>query len=210
VVVSWKRLRTPPGTFNVENLFSRPEVMNLGTWAEGRPILNDVARLNGLLARQVYTPAVKHSIEAILDKYEFGNRNIRHRPFVIVEVRDKLYNAVRTHIHDGGATRIFSRDCPEFEVLLPDGTSLWVLGNHFKSKGYGNPAENDERRRRQAEAVADIYAHALPRSPYVAVVGDLNDFPASAPLAALIDATDLRDVMTHPSYAGSPGTYKTG
>lgn len=300
-------------TFNVENLFSRPEVMNRDSWTEGRPVLDDIALLNERLSADVYTPAIKRDIADLLEKHGFGNRNQRRRPFKVQEVRGKLYKvprgtqsvevvaagradwvgwveltreelpgdqientgrvinavnadvlcaievedrlaldrfnrqvlgevfdtayscdllidgndprgidigllsrysiaSVRTHIHDGDAdgSRVFSRDCPEFEVLLPDGASLWVLGNHFKSKGYGDAAANDERRRRQASAVAALYAKARERSPYVAVVGDLNDYPDSVPLSPLLDETDLRDVMAHPGYTGAPGTYDTG
>lgn len=298
-------------TYNVENLFSRPAAMNLDNWAAGRPVLDDIGKLEGLLAQDDYTPAIKASIAEILDKHGFGNRNKPNPYFTIREVRGKLYKipkgtskpevvangrrewvgwiellktdlpgdqvintgrvidavsadvlclvevedrlsldrfnrevlgkkfrkvytcdmlidgndprgidiglltrysitAIRSHLHDGGKSRVFSRDCPEFEVEFKEGTSLWVLGNHFKSKGYGNPLENDARRLRQAEAVAAIYLKARRRSDLVAVVGDLNDFPASDTLAPLIQKTDLLDVMTHQSYVGDPGTYMTG
>lgn len=295
-------------TFNVENLFSRPAAMNLETWTEGREVLEDVARLNGLISRPRYTDAIKQKIFDLLKKYRFDNRNIKSRPFDIVQVREKLFtvyqneirikadgradwvgwvsltreqidseavmntarviatiapdivalievedrislgrfnkqmiaqfpsgsfahnmlidgndargidigllsrfpiNFLRSHIDRGGAQPVFSRDCPEYEVLLPNGKSLWVLANHFKSKGYGNAADNDAKRRAQAEAVADIYRAARTRSDFVAVVGDLNDTPESATLAPLLQATDLRDVMTHASYDGPPGTFRT-
>ena len=32
-------------TFNLENLFARPKVFNLATWAEGEPILRAFAEL---------------------------------------------------------------------------------------------------------------------------------------------------------------------
>lgn len=295
-------------TFNVENLFSRPAAMNLETWAEGREVLEDVARLNGLLSRATYSDAVKQKILDLLKKYRFDKSNIKSRPFDIVQVREKLFtvfkgeirikadgragwvgwvsltreqidseavlntarviatvapdiialveienrlsldrfnkqmidrfpvglfahnmlidgndprgidigllsrfpiNFLRSHIDLGGAQRVFSRDCPEYEVLLPGGESLWVLANHFKSKGYGNAADNDAKRRAQAEAVAEIYRAARKRSEYVVVAGDLNDTPDSATLAPLLQATDLRDAMTHASYSGPPGTFRT-
>lgn len=119
--------------------------------------------------------------------------------------------SVRSHIHrEDGQGRVFSRDCPEFEVLLPSGKTLWVLGNHFKSKGNGSPAANDKKRRRQAEAVKDIHAKARGRSDFVIVAGDLNDFVGSGPLEPLLAETDLQDVMAHPSYSGTPGTFETG
>jgi hypothetical protein len=38
------------------------------------------------------------------------------------------------------ATPVFSRDCPEFEIPLPGGNTLILLGNHLKSQGYGSKA----------------------------------------------------------------------
>lgn len=110
--------------------------------------------------------------------------------------------------------RIFSRDCAEYEVGLPGGGSLWLLVNHFKSKGYGNQSDNDARRRQQAAAVADIYRDRHAGHPYVAVAGDFNDTPDRQPLAPLLRDTDLRDVMTHPRYTSRPnvrpGTFGSG
>ena len=118
--------------------------------------------------------------------------------------------SVRSHIGAGGNDPIFNRDCPEFEVRLPDGTALWILGNHFKSKGNGSFAENNAKRKRQAAETARIYRAALQRSDYVIVLGDLNDSPDSAPLQPLLRDTNLQDVMQHPTYQGLPGTFKSG
>jgi hypothetical protein len=44
---------------------------------------------------------------------------------------------LQTHMFDkDGRKTVFSRDCLEVEVLVPDGQSLHVLCNHFKSRGY--------------------------------------------------------------------------
>ncbi|MFJ3333183.1 endonuclease/exonuclease/phosphatase family protein [Streptomyces sp. NPDC086766] len=116
--------------------------------------------------------------------------------------------SVRSHIfdtspeHPGGP--VFSRDCPEFEIEL-DGTPLWVLGNHFKSKAGDDP----ELRLAQAEQVVRIYRAAAERSPNVLVAGDLNDFLDSPPIRTLTDA-GLRDAMSHPAYRGDPGTHGSG
>lgn len=105
---------------------------------------------------------------------------------------------------------VFSRDCPEYEIGLPNNQLLIVLGNHFKSQGYGNQASNDAKRRDQAAAVAQIYQAARQRTNFVVVAGDLNAGLSHASLAPLIPGTDLQDVMTHPTYQGLPGTYGTG
>lgn len=299
-------------TFNMENLFTRPSVMNLDTWTDGREILADVSKLNSLLAKEDYSDADKAKIAEILEKYDFHKTGVRRRPFAVnqthgklfvakkqpqrvdvvargrkdwtgwielardeirweatentarvvdairsdiivaVEVEDRLtlqrfsdqvlgelfqvefpYNmlvdgndergidiglysrfpirSVRSHITDSDDQgRVFSRDCPEFEVELPGGQTLWVLGNHFKSKGYGSPAVTSARRVRQAERVKELYTAALERSELVIVAGDLNDTPDSPAIQSLVDGTGMQDVMTHPAYQGKPGTYASG
>ncbi|RZL74159.1 MAG: hypothetical protein EOP32_35505, partial [Rhodococcus sp. (in: high G+C Gram-positive bacteria)] len=69
--------------------------------------------------------------------------------------------SIRSHCDDLAPTGrpIFSRDCPEFTFDFPEtsalaGSSLTVLVNHLKSKGYGKPADNNALRRRQAERIA--------------------------------------------------------
>ena len=107
---------------------------------------------------------------------------------------------------------VFSRDCPVFYLEAPGG-GLVVLVNHFKSKGFGTPAESNARRRRQAEAVAGIYRRLRAEgAERIAVLGDLNDTPpddAADPLHPLLAGTDLRDVSTLPGHddKGRPGTY---
>ncbi|AZS76095.1 hydrolase [Streptomyces lydicus] len=111
--------------------------------------------------------------------------------------------SVRSHIFDKKDSRdIFSRDCPEFEIDI-DGEPLWLLGNHFKSKRGGG---GGDKRKLQGERVAQLYQAALERSAHVVVAGDLNDTPGSPPLTFL-EATSLKDAMTHDSYEGPPGTH---
>ncbi len=298
-------------SFNVENLFTRPAVMNLSRWQEGEKVLDDIDTLNALISKPVYSDADKEEIEEILNKYDFANRKKADRPFSIIEVRQKLYKvpvgsrrvevvangrdawggwvdlrrdeleygatrntarvihevdadvlatievenritmhefhdqvlkpeyhttyehlmcidgndprgidvgimsrfpiaSVRSHVDDkdGRETPIFRRDCCEYELALPNGAPLLVLANHFKSKGSGGKAA-DKTREREAAQVAKIYHEAEKRSDYIAVVGDLNDTPDSAPLAKLAE-TDLRDVSTHELWQGDVGTYGTG
>ncbi|MET9829378.1 endonuclease/exonuclease/phosphatase family protein [Streptomyces sp. NPDC006385] len=115
--------------------------------------------------------------------------------------------SVRSHVFDTNPERpdkrLFSRDCPEFEIQV-NGTPLVVLGNHLKSQFQDNP----RLRLAQSKRVAEIYRAALERTPHVVVAGDLNDDPDSEPIAVLRD-TGLRDVMNHPAYRGLPGTYGT-
>lgn len=119
---------------------------------------------------------------------------------------------LRSHVDDRDANGnlIFSRDCPEFEILTPSGASLTVMVNHLKSKGYGGLAASAARRKVQAERAAAIYRELAARGrTHVAVVGDLNDTPDSDALSPLLAGTDLRDISAHPAFddGGFPGTY---
>lgn len=103
---------------------------------------------------------------------------------------------MRSHVHDGpGNSRTFSRDCPEYEVILPSGQPLWMVCNHLKSK-LGPPAASNARRKRQAERVADLLAeHYDLTQDLVVVAGDLNDTPDSTPLDPLLSLTDLHNIV---------------
>ncbi|SOC56597.1 endonuclease/exonuclease/phosphatase family protein [Ornithinimicrobium cerasi] len=121
---------------------------------------------------------------------------------------------ITSHVDDTvGGSRVFSRDCPEFEVGLPGGGRLVVLVNHLKSKGYGSQAASNRTRTRQATRIRELYDARLESGDeLVVVLGDLNDTPDSDPLAPLLGDGGPRDVSTHPSFddGGWPGTYTTG
>lgn len=109
---------------------------------------------------------------------------------------------------------VFSRDCPEYVVATPSGEHIVVLPNHFKSKfspGKDGQRQANARRRLQAEAVAEIY-HRLRRDGYdnVAILGDLNDTPASKPLSPLLTGTDLKDVSEHEAFTEFEYRARTG
>ncbi|MEX0786369.1 MAG: endonuclease/exonuclease/phosphatase family protein [Dehalococcoidia bacterium] len=70
---------------------------------------------------------------------------------------------------------VFSRDCPEYEVGTPVGTTLYVLVNHFKSQSGGG----GDKRRRQAAEVVRIVSRLVAEGKHVIVLGDLNEGPAS-------------------------------
>ncbi|HWN96345.1 MAG TPA: endonuclease/exonuclease/phosphatase family protein [Methylomirabilota bacterium] len=125
--------------------------------------------------------------------------------------------SVRSHINEPNATgkgHLFSRDCPEFEVILPNGKSLWVLVNHFKSQGYGLKASNDNRRKAQADKVREYLARFDLKNDLVAVAGDFNDKaqnPPVNPLQKLLATPNLRDVFDSPGFGAAPRwTYGSG
>jgi endonuclease/exonuclease/phosphatase family metal-dependent hydrolase len=133
----------------------------------------------------------------------------------LLTTRPYRIGTVRSHVddRDSRGRLVFGRDCPEYVVELPGGSTLTVLVNHFKSKGYGTQAESDATRRRQATRTAAIYAALRARGEEnVVIVGDLNDTPSSTPLRPLLERTDLRDVSEHPAFRGDgrPGTYGNG
>ncbi|MBS1210926.1 MAG: putative hydrolase [Proteobacteria bacterium] len=114
--------------------------------------------------------------------------------------------SMRTHVFDtftaprnGEPHAIFARDCAEYELALPDGQSLWLLVNHFKSQGPGrpsDPAPEDVWRRAQATRVAAILDRFDLHKDWVVVAGDLNEDPARGNLAALLTKPGLTDVLT--------------
>jgi endonuclease/exonuclease/phosphatase family metal-dependent hydrolase len=119
---------------------------------------------------------------------------------------------MRSHVDDAKAgSLIFSRDCPEYKIILPSGDPLLVLVNHFKSKGGGTQADSNKRRRRQARRVRQIYdARRKECIKRIAVVGDFNDTPDSNPLKPLLaEGSTLRDIFEHPNFQddGHPGTF---
>jgi hypothetical protein len=67
--MSWATtvLRMIVGSFNVENLFRRPKVLNNETWAEGKPILEKFSAAQLLLEKAVYSAADKSKIAQMLD-----------------------------------------------------------------------------------------------------------------------------------------------
>ena len=100
-----------------------------------------------------------------------------------------------SHIDDKKSNKlIFSRDCLELEIESPYGT-IWVLVNHFKSKGYGVQSVSNNKRLAQSEKVAEILQNYNLKNEMVVVAGDLNDTPGSAPLAPLLSTNNLYDVL---------------
>lgn len=76
-------------SYNVENLFSRAKAMNLGSWANGKPILEKFAKLNALLGEQSYSAAMKRRMIELF--VELGLEKSDTGPFVMLrQNRGKL------------------------------------------------------------------------------------------------------------------------
>ncbi len=82
--------------------------------------------------------------------------------------------SMRSNVDNRDATGIiFSRDCPQFEVHTPDGNTIHVLVNHFKSQSGGGGSK----RRRQAAEVLRITTGLVAEGKHVVVLGDFNEGP---------------------------------
>jgi endonuclease/exonuclease/phosphatase family metal-dependent hydrolase len=117
-----------------------------------------------------------------------------------------------SHVDDPDSTpgeKVFSRDCPAYFIKTRSGQTLVVMVNHFKSKGSGGRAA-DAKRKRQATRVRAIYQDLLDQGvKHIAIIGDLNDTPASDPISPLVENGGPQDAFTHPQFkdGGYPGTY---
>jgi endonuclease/exonuclease/phosphatase family metal-dependent hydrolase len=122
--------------------------------------------------------------------------------------------SIVSHVDDKDADGlIFSRDCAQYEIRTKNKNRLFVLLNHLKSKGYGSQATSNAKRLRQAKRVKEIYtALRASGADYVAILGDFNDTPDSAPLAPLFKQSDLKDISEHGGFddGGRPGTFGNG
>jgi endonuclease/exonuclease/phosphatase family metal-dependent hydrolase len=79
-------------TYNVENMFDRPKAMNLSTWAEGRPILEDLKRLNELIEEPFYTQNVKDELLEIMGRHEGLLGRYRKSEYIrLRDIRKKLF-----------------------------------------------------------------------------------------------------------------------
>lgn len=195
----------------------REDVAWEATYNTGRVIVE--TRPDILVAVEVENrPTLNRFIEQVLGP-EFG---VEYPHFMVIDGNDLRgidvgilsrypIEEIRSHVDDrtdGKST--FSRDCPEYDVVLPSGERLVIMPNHFKSKRNGNDQESQERRRQQAERAREIAEGALRRTPYVLIAGDLNDTPTSTPLAPLFTG-GFQDVIVHANYPQDrPGTYGTG
>ena len=302
-------------SFNVENMFERPSVMNLPSWEDGKTVLKDFDDLVNLIQNKMYSEQIKKELLQIM-KRNNGLLTKRESKFIrLVEVREKLVkkqqgvyvilangrddwigwfelkkdtikelaieNTARvinelktdvlcvieaenrialkrfnemvipkmkgqsydhTMLIDGNDERgidvgiisrkgfeirsmtshvddvdpdglIFSRDCAEYHLTTPSGNDLFLLINHFKSKGFGAQQDNNKKRTRQAKKVRKIYDELDNKFDFIAVIGDLNDTPDSTPLRALLGSnSNLLDIMKHEKFVGDgrPGTHGNG
>ena len=111
---------------------------------------------------------------------------------------------VQTHIFDkaeGGTVlgdRVFSRDCLEVTLKLPDNRLIHVLVNHLKSKRSETPEEEtaaDALRTVQSKRLAEILKGYDLETDLVLVGGDFNDTPDSAALKDILSVPGLTSLV---------------
>lgn len=79
---------------------------------------------------------------------------------------------IRSHVDDEDAKgQIFSRDCADYEVLIPGAAPLHVLVNHFKSQSGGG----GDKRKRQAAQLRTIVDDLVASGERAVVLGDFNE-----------------------------------
>ena len=148
-----------------------------------------------VLFKKFLKPAVKPFYENILLIDGNDDRGID------VAIMSRLpVLSLRTHInepsgHMGNAGALFSRDCLEVTIQLPNNKQLLIMVNHLKSKrpSPGDPQSNS-RREKQAKRVSDLVdAHNL-QTEFLVVAGDLNDTPDSQPLKSMLTKNGLFNV----------------
>jgi endonuclease/exonuclease/phosphatase family metal-dependent hydrolase len=149
--MSWATtvLRMIVGSFNVENLFRRPKVLNNETWAEGEPILEKFSAAQLLLEKAVYSAADKSKIAQMLG--QFGLDKTDEGPFVILRrSRGQLVSRPRS----GGLD------------VIATGRGDWIGWLELKRE-----AVNEIATRNTARVIADVNADVL-------VVVEAEDRPA--------------------------------
>jgi len=131
---------------------------------------------------------------------------------------------VRSHIDERNdqGNRIFSRDCLEAEIELPNGSILTLLLNHLKSKlvirkegetdaqYHARVLESHEKRLSQATAVAkyvDSRFCCQHDQALYAVVGDFNDTPQSPWVKPLVNSPHLTNILTRHRESNDCWTY---
>ncbi|MBF0612935.1 MAG: endonuclease/exonuclease/phosphatase [Magnetococcales bacterium] len=211
-------------TFNVENLFARYNFKQADAPVQTDGFtINDLAfRImddqEKALTGKVITEAngdiiALQEVESleVLDRFcsdYLAGMNYQHR--ILIDSHDPrridvallsrypLAN-IRTHRQDRNSNNsgwLFSRDCLEVEVAVKEKV-LHLYVNHFKSK-LGSPQESDAKRLAQAKRVAELVDLRWKKEQYQGnfiILGDLNDFPTSAPLAPLVKHPDLVNVV---------------
>ncbi|HET6558750.1 MAG TPA: endonuclease/exonuclease/phosphatase family protein [Prolixibacteraceae bacterium] len=202
--VGWFNLLTEDvewrATYNTGRVIStvKPDIL-ITIEVENRPTLD---RFNKQVLESEFKFSYKHIM--VIDGNDDRGIDVGiMSQFPIVEIKSHIDDRVN-------GRRIFSRDCPEYKITLPNGENIIVLPNHFKSKRNGDDVESQNRRRLQADTAIAIAKSALNTCDKILIAGDFNDTPNSTPLTSMF-SDGFVDVISHSDYpTDRPGTFNTG
>jgi endonuclease/exonuclease/phosphatase family metal-dependent hydrolase len=126
-------------SFNVENLFSRPKVFGLGSWSEGRPILDAYNRVTDLLERETYTDATKHRIIELLTELGLESSDTGHGLVLLRQNRGRLVRRPAAGVE-----------------IVADGRGDWIGWLELKRE-----AVDEEAIRNTARVIANVNADII-------------------------------------------------
>lgn len=121
---------------------------------------------------------------------------------------------LNSHVHEtteyfGKTVPLFSRDCLQVGIELPNRALVHLLINHFKSQRRINREDEraEQRRHGQASRVVEIAEYFDLDKEYVVVAGDLNATPDQWSLSPLTQHTQLYNLnLEYPE--GERGTFR--
>ena len=109
--------------------------------------------------------------------------------------------SVISHVNDfSDQKRFFDKDFQEYEILTPEGETLWILAAHLQGAG-PDKEESKPIRKRQANIIASAYKKLQEKGfQNIILAGTLNASSYCDSLSPLVQRTDLVDVKVHPSF----------
>ena len=198
--VGWVELTTEPVTEAAVANTARviADVVSPTSWAWSRPRTASCSSISPMRSSWTPTDAAARIPQIML----IDGNDDRGIDVAVLTKRGWPLGSIRTHVDDTDAAGvIFSRDCPEYEVRTPGGSSGRRPAEPPEVEGL-RQAVRQRRQTPHAKPNASPTSTAAARRigvVYVAVLGDFNDTPGSEPLAPLLAGTDLRDIATHPT-----------
>ncbi|MET0424451.1 MAG: endonuclease/exonuclease/phosphatase family protein [Actinoplanes sp.] len=201
---AWAVLRENRGDFLVAPAGREPRIVASGRsgwigWAEltVEPVDDTATRMTARVIGDVNAdvlcvveaesrPSLVHFNEALLGgRYAHtmlvdGN-DLRGIDVGLFSVGGIDIESMRSHVDTADPARpgqrLFSRDCPLYQLRLPSGETLHLLVNHLKSQSMAG-GDPDPLRTRQATQVRVLYDRLRAAgAQYIAVLGDLNKGP---------------------------------
>jgi hypothetical protein len=86
-------------SFNVENMFTRPNAMADSAGGEGQSAIDHHAELNDIVNKQTYTQANKNRLLVLDEKYGFSDLNAPPNSFVTLQkIRGQLFSRSTTGV----------------------------------------------------------------------------------------------------------------